>query len=107
MSKKAMVPVDEQEARVQETITGKHALQQLLNRMMCIETEFAILMENLGIFGLKGNPELTQSRYQTSFFKERLKLGFSGWEAGSSALSHLGRLWGSIKHYLRTTVVAQ
>lgn len=48
-----MVPVAKQEAGSQETISRKDALQQLLNRMKCVGTEFVILMENLGIFGLE------------------------------------------------------
>lgn len=60
-----MVPVDKQEAGLQETISGKDALQQLLNRMKCVGTEFVILMGNLGILGLEGIPELIQSKFQT------------------------------------------
>ena len=63
-----MVPVDKQEAGLQETISGKDGLQQLLNRMKCVGTEFVILMGNLGILGLEGIPELIQSKFQT-FFK--------------------------------------
>lgn len=48
-----MVPVARREAGLQETGSRKDALQQLLNRMKCVGTEFVILMANLGIFGLE------------------------------------------------------
>lgn len=48
-----MVPVARREAGLQETGSRKDALQQLLNRMKCVGTEFVILMVNLRIFGLE------------------------------------------------------
>ena len=46
--------MDKQEASLQETISGKDALNQLLNRMKCTGTELVILMGNLGCLGQKG-----------------------------------------------------